>query len=116
MSNSTYSTYLFSPHQLGKTSFNFTVLLLSKSVKISISPLALSNCIKNFLQVPQGIPPFFGGFSLHAINLLILVFPVLIYIFKAATLSAHKFITPLALSIQNPVKISPSSLSTAETT
>jgi len=36
---------------------------------------------------------------------LIFVFPVFIFIFKAATRSAHKFITPLALSIQKPVKI-----------
>ena len=57
-----------------------------------------------------------GGASRNAIILFTTVCPLSAYIRSAATLSAHKFITPLQLSIQKPVKISPLSLSNAHTT
>ena len=44
------------------------------------------------------------------------VSPLLTYMFRAATRSAHRFMTPLHASTQKPVKILPLALSSAHTT
>lgn len=54
--------------------------------------------------------------SRNAIKCFTFVCPLFTYILRAATRSAHKLRTPLQLSMQKPVKISPFSASIAHTT
>ncbi|WP_300250889.1 hypothetical protein [uncultured Subdoligranulum sp.] len=74
--------------------------------------------MKNSWQAPQGmpVPPPEGGASRKAISRRTEVCPLCRYMFSPATRSAHRSITPQQLSMQKPVKMRPSALSSAQTT